>query len=389
MAALHVDACGYNCQFVEAIPKDLLQTECSICLHIVRDPLMVDCCGYRFCRGCIEPLTSSRGKRCPLCNCSFTTAVQDKLLKRTLNQKRVYCGHKESGCEWVGELAEFDKHLNAQPQKEVERMEGCSYQELECIYCSASFQRCKMTEHELECPERVMTCEYCNLYRVKWANMVQHWKWCDYYLIHCPNDGCEAVMKRMNLSKHVEEQCPHTVIACDYAYAGCEVELPRKEMSDHLDNCAKDHVSLLSKLCSKQEQKLENVWAQLKDVQAQLERIEIEHSKELEELVQSRQDCHLLKELADLRGEPDYDESEREILVTNLSDYTEEHMIKSLFGQHGRVSNIDFYCCHHMAVVQFEYSYSVDRVFEYEKTLAKGLRLRGSKLHCVRLSYSS
>ena len=329
MAALHVDACGYNCQFVEAIPKDLLQTECSICLHIVRDPLMVDCCGYRFCRGCIEPLTSSRGKRCPLCNCSFTTAVQDKLLKRTLNQKRVYCRHKESGCDWVGELAQFDKHLNAQPQKEAERMEGCSYQELDCIYCSASFQRCKMTEHELDCPERVMTCEYCNIYCAKRSDLEQHWERCDHYFVGCPNVGCEAVMKRMNIVKHVKQRCSYTITECDYSYAGCEVKLPRRLMKDHLDSGAKDHVYLLSKLCSEQKEELEY-----------LGNIQLKYDDMCSQCDNSEQDCEHLKELADLRGEDN--DSECEILVTNLSYDTEEHMIKCLFGQHGSVYNIEF-----------------------------------------------
>ena len=344
---------------------------------------MVDCCGYRFCRGCIEPLTSSRGKRCPLCNCSFTTAVQDKLLKRTLNQKRVYCAHRESGCEWVGELAQFDKHLNAQPEKEAERMEGCSYQELECIYCSASFQRCKMTEHELDCPERVMTCEYCNVYRAKWSDLEQHWEQCDHYFVDCPNDGCEAKMKRMNIVKHVKERCLYTIIACDYAYAGCEVKLSRKMMNDHLDSGAKDHLSLLSELCSKQKNKLEEVQSQLDDLKLLIVfDYDTIVSKQCDD---KEQDIKFLKELADLRGAEN--ESDCEILVTNLPSDANKQKIKCLFGQHGRVSRIEFYPCKNMAVVEFEISCSVNRVFEYEKTLAKGLRLCGSKLHCIRLSY--
>ena len=376
MAGLRVDSCGYTCQFVDAIQKDL-QTECSICLNILRDPLMVDCCGYRFCRGCIESLTSSRGKRCPLCNCRFSAAVQDKLLKRSLNQKRVYCGHKEAGCEWVGELAQFDKHLNAQPDT-YKRMTGCSYQKLKCIYCSASFQHCKMTEHELNCPERVMTCEYCNVYRAKQANLVQHWKWCDHYLVQCPNDGCGAKMKQMYIQKHTEKHCLYAVVACDYVYAGCQVKLPRKVMSDHLNSGAKYHVSLLSKLCSKQKE-------ELKEAQAKLKTLQIEYDDMCNQCANNERDCELLKELADLRGQGC--ESEFEILVTNLPDDTNAYMIKGLFGQHGRVSNVVYYPCHNMAVVNFEDFYTVDRVFEYQETLVNGLRLRGSNLHCIRLSY--
>ena len=60
--------------FDEDIPKDL-QIECSICLHTVRDPHMVDCCtcGYRLCKTCINPLILN--KRWPLCNCMSSTII--------------------------------------------------------------------------------------------------------------------------------------------------------------------------------------------------------------------------------------------------------------------------------------------------------------------------
>ena len=381
MAALNVrndSACGYSCQFVDAIPTDLLQTECSICLLIVRDPLMVDCCGYRFCRGCIEPLTSTGGKRCPLCNCTFTTAVPDKLLKRTLNQKRVYCAHKEAGCEWTGELAQFDKHFNAQPEKETERVEGCSYQKLKCIYCSAIFQRSLVKEHELECPERVLTCEFCNFYEGKRADVVRHWNLCYYFVVDCPNEGCDAKMKRMDVRKHIAEGCPCSVVPCEYSYAGCEVRLRRSDMNKHLDSGAKDHVSLLSEFCHKQQKEQKQV---LENLQSRFENLQLEYDKQLKRDLQ--------KELTELKKgivSCTKCDSTCAILVSNLSDGTKEHMIKSLFGQHGRVDNIQYFCGNNMAIVEFGYSYSVDRVFEYEKSLAKGLRLRGSKLHCIRLS---
>ena len=63
---------GYSYLFVEELTKDL-QAECSICLHTVREPHLVGCCGYRFCKTCIEPLLPA--KRCPLCNGICTPQV--------------------------------------------------------------------------------------------------------------------------------------------------------------------------------------------------------------------------------------------------------------------------------------------------------------------------
>ena len=37
-------AAGYDCSFVGPLPEDL-QSECSICLHVLREPILVRCCG--------------------------------------------------------------------------------------------------------------------------------------------------------------------------------------------------------------------------------------------------------------------------------------------------------------------------------------------------------
>ena len=143
---------------------------------------MVDCCGYRFCKRCIESLIQRfSSNKCPLCNCMFTSVMPDKLLQRTLNQKPVYCVHKEEGCEWVGELGQFDKHLNGQPENTDNRMEGCPIQKLECVYCKVEFRRCKMPEHETNCLEKIVACQFCNSHRATRARMAQHCGVCPDY----------------------------------------------------------------------------------------------------------------------------------------------------------------------------------------------------------------
>ena len=62
-------------------------------------------------------------------------------------------------------------------------------------------------------------------------------------------------------------------------------------------------------------------------------------------------------------------------------------MIKSLFGQHGRVDRIEFYPWSKMAVFEYADESGIEKLFDYQKSSAKGLRLRGSKLNCIRLSY--
>ena len=96
------------------------------------------------------------------------------------------------------------------------------------------------------------------------------------------------------------------------------------------------------------------------------------------------EDIALIKELADLRCGDNFS-SECELLVSNLAYGTTERMIKSLFGQHGKVDCIEFYPDNNMAVVEYEDSFSIDKVFAHQESSAKGLSLRGSTLNCVHL----
>ena len=62
-------------------------------------------CGYSFCKTCIEPIRAE-SKPYPLRNIQFATCIPDKRLQRTLNELQVYCCHKKTGYEWVGELVQ-------------------------------------------------------------------------------------------------------------------------------------------------------------------------------------------------------------------------------------------------------------------------------------------
>ena len=48
---------GYDCEFIER-PKEL-QTDCPICLVVLREPFRVTCCGYSFCQTCVRLLSGT------------------------------------------------------------------------------------------------------------------------------------------------------------------------------------------------------------------------------------------------------------------------------------------------------------------------------------------
>ena len=201
----------------------------------------------------------------------------------------------------------------------------------------------------------------------------------------CPNDGCETKVKRNNISDHVDKDCPCTIVPCEFAYAGCKASMPRHAMSEHLISTAKAHVELLASHCMAQRKQLETLQSELQDLKVTHAALDESHNESLRQNVDLTEKIDLVKQLADLRGVGDGFFCA--VLVSNLPDGATEQMIKSLFGMHGTVDHIEFYPYSNMAVVDYEDELSIDKLFAYQKSLAKGLRLRGSTLKCMRLSY--
>ena len=238
---------GYECEFVEPPPKHL-QSECPICLQILREPRLIDCCGHNYCEACIERVGKD-GKPCPLCNEPGFTTMANKGLKRTLHEFRVYCPHRLRGCEWEGELGKLDEHLNSDPLPERQQ-KGCPFAVIECLHCKEGIRRDKIAGHQLErCPQRPYTCEYCAEYKSTFEDVAHsHWPECKCFLLPCPNE-CKpsgSGIQRQCLDQHVKEQCPLTVVQCELHHAGCEVTLPRKDMADHMKEASISHISLLA-----------------------------------------------------------------------------------------------------------------------------------------------
>ena len=98
---------GYDCDFVNP-PPDSLQTECPICLHLLKEPCVISCpCGQKICRECIEQI-KKQNKPCPLCNKRDFTFMKDYGYERMMNGFDVRCSKKEEGCDWKGGSCKVD-----------------------------------------------------------------------------------------------------------------------------------------------------------------------------------------------------------------------------------------------------------------------------------------
>ena len=143
------DRGGYDCEFVER-PKEL-ETDCPICLQVLRDPFQTSCCGNSFCQSCINRVKDDE-KACPTCNKVGFGVFPDKRLRKSLYAFQVRCTHQKSGCEWIGELGELDRHLNLNPEL-GKKLVGCAFATVVCtgptVASTSSVAMCTLTKTSL------------------------------------------------------------------------------------------------------------------------------------------------------------------------------------------------------------------------------------------------
>lgn len=125
---------GYENSFVNEIPERL---RCLICFLPSRDPNLLSCCGIKACRSCIDRV-KFQGNPCPHCQEVHYDTMLDKQLSREILSLKVYCKHKEKGCEWKGELRDADKHEN----------EDCQMKGATCPHCNG------LEVHKEDCPKQ-------------------------------------------------------------------------------------------------------------------------------------------------------------------------------------------------------------------------------------------
>lgn len=236
---------GFDCEFIER-PKEL-QTDCPICLHILREPYQATCCGYIYCRSCLERVRIA-SKPCPTCNSTDFSIFPDKRLHKSLYGFKVWCSERDEGCNWSGELRELTAHLNSEPVYE-RRLFGCDYVKVECPLCSVFMQRGALQKHETqECDYRQHVCEFCTEYKSTYVDVIKHQNECPLQPILCPYN-CGVTVQRKNLENHRKNECelrPPDKVPCEFSFAGCSEMVPPDQMMEHLGANLRDHLSLVA-----------------------------------------------------------------------------------------------------------------------------------------------
>jgi len=115
------DGRGATFLFVQPVPEDYM---CHICLTAAVDAQVTEQCGHLFCRECIERAMEEKAE-CPVDRLPLSHGQirRDIRAQRKIQSLKVYCGHRDGGCPWIGDLSDGPSHLR-----------GCAFRVMRCPY---------------------------------------------------------------------------------------------------------------------------------------------------------------------------------------------------------------------------------------------------------------
>ena len=197
------------------------------------------CCGHVFCKFCLDNSKKAAAvtNACQICRDDEFVTFPNKQANREIKSLYIYCTNKEKGCEWQGELIDINNHLK------LGNSDVCQFEEVECYNeCGKMIQRQYLTSHvEIECPHRKVNCQYCHDTGEHKFIEGQHKEECPKLPLPCPNK-CEAgSVLHEDMETH-RKSCPLEMIQCEYYSVGCEVRIARKDHDKHKQEKMEEHL---------------------------------------------------------------------------------------------------------------------------------------------------
>ena len=211
---------------------------CVICHLPSREPHITECCGHVFCKSCLDKAKATKYTSCSMCKDKHFNAFCNKQINREVQGLHVYCTNKEKGCEWKGEVKDIGDHL--------ENSDGCQFEIVKCPNdCEEMMQRQLLSRHlQSECQHRKVECQYCHdEIKLMFADGT-HLEECPKFPLPCPNH-CDAVgmILREDMGAHLRK-CPLEMIQCEYHNVGCEVRMLRKRQREHDEENMEKHLRM-------------------------------------------------------------------------------------------------------------------------------------------------
>ena len=175
----------------------------------------------------------------------------------------MFCTNKDRGCVWQGESNSITGHLSNQ--------DGCGFEKVNCSNkCGLSFERRYLSNHiDKECPHSEVTCQYCSITGERQFINGQHQEQCPKFPLPCPNKCDAGMVCRETMEAH-KAKCPLEMIQYDYHEVGCKDNIARKDQVKHIKEKMENHLSLMKSECLHARGKLADTEGKLADAEGKL-----------------------------------------------------------------------------------------------------------------------
>ena len=242
-----------ECEFVVDVPEKF---KCMICIKVLSEPHLSECCGQHYCKSCLENWLL-RNPTCPHCRMRNPKHILNKVCVREIKELEVYCTNHQAGCQWKGELGDLGTHQSGCGYTKVKCSQGCGHEmrrnemdvhkqnecphtEVKCTGCVQKVRRREMNSHlQKECHFRLYVCEHCKQHRDTYHAITKsggHHEMCPNYPVKCPLE-CGKTVQRKHVQSHISGgECQigsalHKTTDCTN---GCGQQVKRKDLSEHL-----------------------------------------------------------------------------------------------------------------------------------------------------------
>ena len=188
------------------------------------------------CQGILrEACNSNSGEQfCMCCKKKGEKTHPNLQVRNTVLLLKYSCPIHKSGCNWVGNLGDCEKHLAV-----------CVYVHDTCkLGCGMVISRDELVFHLKEiCEQRIVVCGYCKANH-KYCDLLGHHSRCYKMPVPCEL-GCDKQVIRENMIQHMDIECGEKEVECPFVQYSCNVGvIKKKEMNQHLEENMIEHMTM-------------------------------------------------------------------------------------------------------------------------------------------------
>ncbi|XP_029381511.1 TNF receptor-associated factor 5 [Echeneis naucrates] len=236
----------HSLKFVSKLKDEFV---CPICRGVVLNPQQ-NSCGHIYCFHCLQGLLETSSPSSSVCPMDGAVITPAEVFQDNCCKREISSLEvfctNSPECTCVTTLHRLQDHLRS-----------CQYEQLLCSNpgCDVLLQRRHLSRHlKGECLHRTEPCPHCR--RPHRRSLLQDHvhNSCPEVEVDCPH-SCFQKVPRHKLPEH-KESCPEVLVDCSFKKSGCRVQDKRGKVKLHEDAAVSHHMLLVQKSNTQLEQQV-------------------------------------------------------------------------------------------------------------------------------------